>query len=119
MKWYESGIMFEGTPEEFRTLHPEAAGDAPKNQISIFPGNLGSQFPRTTRKKERGPAMACMAEMAGGERRHFKSAAAAYKWYAAASPVRRYRRYFQFYCALKKGEIQFADTTIRKVQFDN
>lgn len=121
MKWYENGIMFEGTPEEFRTLHPEAAGGAPKNQIAIFPSNLESQFPRTTRKKERGPAMACMAEMAemaGGEQRHFKSAAAAYKWYAAASPVRRYRSYFQFYCALKKGEIQFADATIRKVQFD-
>jgi hypothetical protein len=60
-----------------------------------------------------------MAEMAGGEQRHFKSAAAAYKWYAAASPVRRYRSYLQFYGALKKGEIQFADTTIRKVQLDS
>lgn len=94
-------------------------GTHQKNQIAIFPSNLESQFPMAARKKERGPAMRVMAEMVGGEQRHFKSGAAAYNWYAAASPVRQYRSYLQFYKALKKGEIRFADAIIRRVQFDN
>jgi hypothetical protein len=115
MKWYENGIMFEGTPEEFRTLHPEIAGSAPVSAISIFPDNLSGsdETPRQSAGKRHGrPHLHVKAELAGGGERHFKSAAAAFRWYASACPVRKLKSYIQFYDALKAGPVRFADAEL-------
>lgn len=116
MKWYENGVMFEGTPEEFRALHPEMHGSAPVSAISIFPDNLTGEAekPRQIAGKRHGhPHLHIKAELAGGGERHFKSAAAAFRWYASACPVRKLRSYIQFYDALKAGEVRFADATLK------
>lgn len=116
MKWYENGIMFEGTPAEFRTLHPEIAGTAPVSPVNVFPESMTApeQTPAKSPGKRGGhPHLHVVAELAGGGQRHFKSAAAAYRWYASASPVRKHRSYIQFYDALKSAEIRFADATLK------
>lgn len=116
MKWYESGIMFEGTPDEFRALHPEITGSAPVSPITVFPDT--EDAPEATVAKKAGnrhgrPHLHVIAELAGGGERHFKSAAAAFRWYAGAAPVRKHRSYIQFYEALRAGEIRFADASMR------
>lgn len=116
MKWYENGIMFEGTPAEFRALHPEIAGSAPVSPVSVFPEPMTAPeqtLPETKGKRGGHPHLHIMAELSGGGERHFKSASSAYKWYSAASPVRKYRNYFAFYKALKEGAIRFADATLK------
>ena len=56
MKWYENGIMFEGTPAEFRALHPEIAGSAPVSAINVFPevDTAPEQIPAKTPGKRGG-----------------------------------------------------------------
>lgn len=115
MKWYENGIMFEGTPAEFRALHPEIAGSATVSPVKVFPDteDAPDQTPPETKGKRSGrPNLHVKAELSGGGERHFKSAAAAYRWYASASPVRKHRSYIQFYEALKQGPVIFADATL-------
>lgn len=116
MKWYENGIMFEGTPAEFRALHPEIAGSAPVSAITVFPESTPAPVQTTSETKgKRGgrPHLHVVAELSGGGERHFKSAAAAFRWYASATPVRKHRSYIQFYEALKQGPIRFADAALR------
>ena len=116
MKWYENGIMFEGTPAEFRTLHPESAGSAPVSAITVFPESTPAPVqtaPETKGKRCGHPRLHVVAELSGGGERHFKSAAAAFRGYAAASPVRKHRSYIQFYEALKAGAVRFADAALR------
>ncbi len=116
MKWYENGIMFEGTPAEFRALHPEIAGSAPASPVSVFPDTEDAPVqtaPETKGNRHGHPHLHIVAELSGGGERHFKSAAAAYRWYAAASPVRKHRSYIQFYEALKAGVVRFADAALR------
>ena len=116
MKWYENGIMFEGTPAEFHALHPEVAGSAPVSAITVFPEATPAPVqtaPEMKGKRHGHPHLHVVAELSGGGERHFKSAAAAFKWYAASAPVRRHRSYIQFYKALKQGPIRFADAALR------
>ena len=115
MKWYENGIMFEGTPAEFRTLHPEIAGSATVSAITVFPEATPAPVqtaPEMKGKRGSRPHLHVIAELSGGSERHFKSAAAAFRWYASANPVRKHRGYIPFYEALKQGPIRFADATL-------
>ena len=117
MKWYENGIMFEGTPAEFRALHPEIAGSAPVSAITVFPEPTPA--PEETPAKKAGnrhgrPHLHVIAELAGGGERHFKSAAAAFRWYASACPVRKITHYPAFIKAIRSPEgVRFADVTMK------
>ena len=116
MKWYEHGILFEGTPAEFHVMHPELPGSAPVSPVTVFPepvSSNGKTPAKNARMRERGRNLHVVAELSGGGERHFKSAAAAYRWYASACPVRNHRSYIQFYDALKKAPIRFADAVLR------
>ena len=120
MKWYENGIMFEGTPDEFRVLHPEIAGSAPVSAINMLPDTLGT--PEATnagsnqRRKPRGgqPRLHIIAELADGALKSFRSGKAAYRWYAEADPVRKITHYLAFIRAVRSPEgVRFADVTMK------
>ena len=120
MKWYENGIMFEGTPEEFRVLHPEIAGTAPVSTISVFPDT--EDAPEATdvqsapERKQRGgqPRLHIIAELADGALKSFRSGKAAYRWYAEADPVRKITHYLKFIKAVRSPEgVRFADVTMK------
>ena len=123
MKWYENGIMFEGTPEEFCALHPEAAagnaGSGMGRAITIFPVALEGAEAKKTRKRRKFQRVSIKAELAGGGTRYFRSIRAAYDWYAKASPERKLRNYQAFKKEMQEnGRIVFADAelTIAKME---
>lgn len=117
MKWYENGIMFEGTPDEFRALHPEIAGSAPVSAINVLPDTLDTpEATDATERKPRGgqPRLHIVAELADGALKSFRSGKAAYRWYAEADPVRKITHYLAFIRAIRSPEgVRFADVTMK------
>ena len=120
MKWYENGIMFEGTPEEFRALHPEIAGTAPVGTISVLPDTLdapeATDVQNAPERKPRGgqPRLHIVAELADGALKSFRSGKAAYRWYAEADPVRKITHYLAFIKAIRSPEgVRFADVVMK------
>jgi hypothetical protein len=115
MKWYENGIMFEGTPEEFRALHAENAGNATVSPVAVFPDSMPEQeqTPAKTPGNRHGHAhLHVNAVLSGGREMKFRSVAAAFRWYTGACPGRKYQKYFQFWEALKSKPICFADAEL-------
>ena len=115
MKWYENGIMFEGTPEEFCAVHPEAAsgnaGSCIGRAITIFPDGIDDA--KESRKRRKFQWVSVKAELAGGGSRYFRSLRAAYNWYAAASPERKLRNYQAFKKEIQEsGRVVFADAEL-------
>jgi hypothetical protein len=115
MKWYDNGIVFEGTPEEFRALHSKDVGNAPESPVTVFPDSTPE--PESKRAKTPGnrhghPHVHVNAVLSGGREMKFRSVAAAFRWYTGACPGRKYQKYFQFWEALKAKPICFADASL-------
>lgn len=112
-------IIFDGTPEEFKTLFPqistEATFSATLAAINTPDGSLhpSDKTPPQNRAKTKRPWLAVNAEMADGSVKRYKSICAAYRWYATAAGMDRlYRNPWTFAAALKSGAVTFADTTL-------
>lgn len=112
MKWYENGIMFEGTPEEFRALHTE---NAPESPVTVFPEELPAPKQidaRTPGNRHGHPHLHVDAVLSGGRKMRFKSISAAFRWYKGACPSGKYQKYFQFWEALRSNPVYFADAML-------
>lgn len=112
MKWYENGIMFEGTPAEFHALHPEIARKNPKSPVTVFPESTqtAAKLPGDKHGRTR---LRVDAILSGGRELHFQSVAAAFRWYENACPGRKHLKYIQFWNALKSEPICFADAEMK------
>lgn len=120
MRWFEKGIMFEGTPDEFRALHQEIVESKPveapivaADTITPPEAQVASGTPREKKKGSARVWQTCVAELAGGGTRHFVSMTRAYNWYAEHCPVRHHRTYDHFKKAIRKAPIRFADAEIK------
>ena len=114
MKWTEKGVCFEGSVEEFLTIHPEMAE---LSGVTNHPGGKTEDpAPQEVRKRNTPPRPHIVASLDDGSCRHFMSAASAFRWYTNSFPDRKIRSYTPFKTLLKNGNtIKVADATIKTV----
>lgn len=114
MKWTEKGICFEGSVEEFLTIHPEMSELSGVTNPSAV--ETEDSAPQEARKRITPPRPHIVVSLDDGGCRHFNSAASAYRWYASSFPDRKFRSYTPFKDTLKNGNtIKIADATIKTV----
>lgn len=112
MKWTEKGICFEGSVEEFLTIHPEMSELS--GGTNCPPVETEDSVPQKGLKRNTPPRPHIVVSLDDGGCRHFKSAASAFRWYSSSFPDRKFGSYTPFKDTLKNGNtIKVADATIK------
>lgn len=113
-------VIFEGTVEELKSYMPQMSTES---QVSAILGGVNASGVSGLTKEEkplRKPVSRkwhkVIAETDDGGVKVYKSAKAAYRWYASAAGMsREYPTYVTFYHRLKKSALKFADTSMTLV----